>query len=526
MTSSLSDPTLNRKKRQKLIKQKYDEISEQLNEIKPLLVASSPLNFYWNSTDEERKDITLTELLTKEARSQEDIEGWKNTLEKSPDFFETKYQEVVSELFVADKACEYGLPKSDDRKEMFYDILQYTLQFFSINSKSKWLKYAIDNKLFSNVTLTRMKISLYTGTDGLKTKEGRILSDICINNNLETLKQLMDEDIQKYCNATSQSPNRIHLSKIEVEKLKEYIEIGEPFYVYRGFLVDEDEYVRAGKKSSGADYWRQLGGKGLSYSLDKNIAIYFAYWNLLHENTGNLKAEEIYENYDPLIDGGFPMTLLSKEDFLGSYTKRISDAREHSTNKNKKPIVCKFLIDPSDIEGYAMRRGEGEVMLKPDNVVVENYTILTSRQLAEGVFGWTKKSFEEVKNVCGMYEKQGIAILGIEADEEEGFILADAESVNALVEEKKLKVKNGIPLSEADIMELTYHFYKNAVQVEEDRGINGNIFTKDLDSILTSKRKPILKKIGKVYGLGSDTDKRYSSFIENEVKDWIEKRSG
>ena len=123
------------------------------------------------------------------------------------------------------------------------------------------------------------------------------------------------------------------------------------------------------------------------------------------------------------------MTLLSKEDFLDSYTKRISDAREHSTNKNKKPIVCKFLIDPSDIEGYAMGRGEGEVMLKPDNVVVENYTILTSRQLAEGVFGWTKKSFAEVKNVCGMYERQGIAILGIEADEEEGFILADAESV-------------------------------------------------------------------------------------------------
>ena len=99
MTSSLSDPTLNRKKRQKLIKQKYDEISEQLNEIKPLLVASSPLSFYWNSTDEERKDITLTELLTKEARSQEDMEGLKNTLEKSPDFFETKYQEAYQEVF-------------------------------------------------------------------------------------------------------------------------------------------------------------------------------------------------------------------------------------------------------------------------------------------------------------------------------------------------------------------------------------------------------------------------------------------
>ena len=43
MTSSLSDPTLNRKKRQKLIKQKYDEISEQLNEIKKKYALDQPV---------------------------------------------------------------------------------------------------------------------------------------------------------------------------------------------------------------------------------------------------------------------------------------------------------------------------------------------------------------------------------------------------------------------------------------------------------------------------------------------------
>ena len=64
------------------------------------------------------------------------------------------------------------------------------------------------------------------------------------------------------------------------------MQTGEPFYVYRGFLVDKDEYVRAGKKSSGADYWKQVGGQGLSYSLNKNIAIYFAYWNLIHNDKG------------------------------------------------------------------------------------------------------------------------------------------------------------------------------------------------------------------------------------------------
>ena len=28
--------------------------------------------------------------------------------------------------------------------------------------------------------------------------------------------------------------------------------------MYRGFLVDEDEYVRAGKKVDGADYYKQM----------------------------------------------------------------------------------------------------------------------------------------------------------------------------------------------------------------------------------------------------------------------------
>ena len=112
MTSSLSDPTLNRKKRQKLIKQKYDEISEQLNEIKPLLVASSPLNFYWNSTDEERKDITLTELLTKEARSQEDIEGWKNTDgDEIPASVEGRFLAIKKSAIGSDEQYEEMLSK-------------------------------------------------------------------------------------------------------------------------------------------------------------------------------------------------------------------------------------------------------------------------------------------------------------------------------------------------------------------------------------------------------------------------------
>ena len=63
----------------------------------------------------------------------------------------------------------------------------------------------------------------------------------------------------------------------ELKELRKSLDIGDPFYVYRGFLVDqyEYEYVRLGKQSESDDYCKQDAGIGISYSLDRNIPGYF-----------------------------------------------------------------------------------------------------------------------------------------------------------------------------------------------------------------------------------------------------------
>ena len=57
--------------------------------------------------------------------------------------------------------------------------------------------------------------------------------------------------------------------------LQDYRNKGELFYAYRGFLVEQDEYVREGKKADGEAYYKWKAGKGLSFSFNKDTAYYF-----------------------------------------------------------------------------------------------------------------------------------------------------------------------------------------------------------------------------------------------------------
>ena len=140
-------------------------------------------------------------------------------------------------------------------------------------------------------TLTRLKQDLYNSCDSLKDDKGFELANLCLDNDIETLSVILDKEIAKKSNNAEKSI-REHIRDVERVKLKELIEKGDPFYVYRGFLVEQDEYVRMGKKDEGSDYWKQDAGKGLSYSLDIDVAGYFCYWNLTWDENGNVRDKE------------------------------------------------------------------------------------------------------------------------------------------------------------------------------------------------------------------------------------------
>ena len=64
----LTDPTLNRKKKQKLIRLAYETINEEVKDIAPYIKSSSPLSKYWDTPDEERDKSLLNDLRATEQR--------------------------------------------------------------------------------------------------------------------------------------------------------------------------------------------------------------------------------------------------------------------------------------------------------------------------------------------------------------------------------------------------------------------------------------------------------------------------
>ena len=504
---ALSDPTLNRKKRQKLIKEAYSKINDEVSSIKELSIKSSPLSFYWENSEDQRNKKQLENLLSTENRYLEDRDAniVKKFLINHPRKYEEKYQEFLSELLVADRASDYGIPKSSERKDIAYEYINTCIIYLTVDAKVKWLEYCIENKLFTNKTLTKFKLEVYTKCDALKTEEGRILSEICIDNDYGTLQKILDEELKSEAiNPPAEWENyRLSISRTELELLNEKMQTGEPFYVYRGFLVDKDEYVRAGKKSSGADYWKQVGGQGLSYSLNKNIAIYFAYWNLSHNDKGEIVNDV---PLGKLRNSKMPNCLISKDEWIEEATQEIYQLRENKINNQRKPIICKYLVDPNDIKGYNIKTGEGEIIIKPENVVIENYTILSSKQMAEGVYNWSYRNIEDWNSLTALYNRKGVVVLPQTNEDmsEVWFYFANAEDVNPVIDRIKNRIKKGglftnSKFTNQDLQEIVQTFANHAIEVPREFEINPRFFTKDTEALLSSKRTKLKKRAGKFY---------------------------
>ena len=195
----------------------------------------------------------------------------------------------------------------------------------------------------------------------------------------------------------------VEYSLVSMHFLKELIDIGDPFYVYRGFVIDGDERIRMGKRDDGADYWKQDAGSGISYSLNRDTAIYFAYWNLVNENGNTIPEvnESMKENRWWIHK--LPPTIISFEEYAKEMEWEIYRIRELEIMKGKKPILCKYLIDPETIRTFAMQSFESELMIEPSDVCLEKYSILTSKEMGIGVTQNRYQSLRDWDDVTGLY---------------------------------------------------------------------------------------------------------------------------
>ena len=105
--------------------------------------------------------------------------------------------------------------------------------------------------------------------------------------------------------------------------------------------------MRQAKKDDDIEkYFQQDAGTGLSYSLDLNIAFFFAFRKVLM-----MKMEDIvrtgYENNN--VFQAEQLSLVPEDYYKNIREEEIRKSRD--TNK-VKPIICEYECDPAKITGY------------------------------------------------------------------------------------------------------------------------------------------------------------------------------
>ena len=462
---------LSKKERKKLIKEIYNKINIEVGEVEGKIKEASPLYNYWES-DGDRS--ILDDIVIKEDRYKETAE---KIIKGVPLNAENFWNESMIILWKKEKAAEYGLTDVFDDIKEAREKVTTIIQMVNTPTKLRSLQLIVDNNLMQPETLTRFKQSIYNSCDTLKDDDGFKLASLCMDNDIETLYTILDKEISK--NTSNEGKGiKVHIRDTERKQLKELIEKGDPFHLYRGFLVEQDEYIRMGKKEDGSDYWKQDAGKGLSYSLSEDVAGYFCYWNLTYDETGNCRDEEYS------ITAYIPPSIVTRDEYIKHQGEVVS---KRIDNINKKPIICKLLCDPNNIKGYSFEIGEGEVNLFPEELVVERYEIVPSYKIAECMWNKIQRDKEFIWELDATFNPNGIVALSI--DKEDGgkeVIFADGKQVNEKIIEHKEQVINERKTLPKPIWDKMLYDIWSEFAIELPDEIDPIILTKELYWLLTN----------------------------------------
>ena len=99
-------------------------------------------------------------------------------------------------LLKSERAEVYGIPNASDKKFDSLDFIETLLTCVNIDARIKWLEYVIEKNIFNADTLLRLKLFLYTASDDLNTDKGRILTELCIDNNYQSISDVLDEELE------------------------------------------------------------------------------------------------------------------------------------------------------------------------------------------------------------------------------------------------------------------------------------------------------------------------------------------
>ena len=158
------------------------------------MITSSPLSSYWE-TEQTKEDLAVIDAIkTKETRYKDRIDWITN----NPLSWDTQYVKYMTDLIKLDNAFNRGVDTAFEKRYDAQGFVKVLLSCVNISARIKWIKFISDNNFFQPETLTRLKLMVYCMSDALKTDEGKELTELCIDTDIEDVSCLLDEKLREY----------------------------------------------------------------------------------------------------------------------------------------------------------------------------------------------------------------------------------------------------------------------------------------------------------------------------------------
>ena len=477
-----------KRRKQEIIKKVKEELSSfadlyvQTSPLYDVLFASETVNDLSRKMNPELEE-SICELLAK---------GEEKLLSLYKDLHH-RYLENISDLCFLDKLIEYGVANYDERREECIKDFRNIITFFNLEVQVRTLS-KLHLLPLGKVSHARLLHQCYYESNELHSLSGTLLSKMCFEN-LEYANLLEMLKIEPNYKCLQSPPLIQHFASLDRAELQSLLKRGEPFFAYRGFLLDEDEYVRKGRRIDGFDYYKQSAGMGVSYSLREDVAYYFCYWGLVFGMTSEIEVEKSARESiaDPLESVPFP--LWTEDEFIDYHARLVSSKIDAY---RKKPIVCKFLVDPRDIKGFNFVKGESEINLLPEDLVVERYSIASSRDIAVNLLSCKRRSIRKLEEFQGCYKDDGVVLWMTSLGGKKVYIYADASRVNSEIAVLKNElIQSGQHYSHDMLTKIRDLFLDAAVEVPS--GVDPALPTREWIEFIQSESMNLQLKRGTWY---------------------------
>ena len=475
----------------------WEDQIELINQLSPLT------NFLKDNDWEDRR----REFFNKE-------EGWADIINeyssKTAGNYSLKFNNTIASLIAIDKLICEGKDELYEERGLLLATLQELIGILTNKRKLEFISLLLQSKKLSEGTLFLIKMTIYSSIDTYD-EYGDKVAELCIKgNSIKVIEEAVEEELNNSIKYNAKNL-RNEIIEAEARELNERIKKGNPFYIYRGFAINKDEgkteRIRKGRLSKGEveDYYKQESGTGISYSLSKDVAGYFAFRGIMFDEEGNTVKNSIEsQKYNFRADALNLANLMDKNKFIKNTSddlKRIRDER------SKSPIICKYLIEPEKIKGYKLKMNEAEVNALPLDLKLVHYEIPHSKVIAECVLNYKNKGAVHHSNICGGGISGGIVSFTFDKNGKLYTIYAENDKVRNITD-KYIDMRMNGDSARSIEAELWCSLEKYAVEIPKDIGTDFGL------KLWNSMKSPfkIIRSVGKKYKEGGEKKKgKFSS---------------